>query len=67
VGQLEVLSEKLPRGTEENCGKDSWLPGRGRNKAPPECKPELLQHEVFDLSKGRMKESCPFTHGAHVV
>jgi hypothetical protein len=67
VGEIEVLSKKLPRETEENCGKDSWRPGRGKNRAPPECKPELLQHELFGLSKSRMEGNCFFTHGTHVV
>jgi hypothetical protein len=58
VGQLEVLLyEKFPEGTEENRSKDSWRPGRDKNRAPSECKPKVLQHEVSSLSKGRTKEN----------
>jgi hypothetical protein len=44
-GRVEVLSQYLPEGIEENHGtvsRDSLCPGRDSNRVPPEYKPVTL-------------------------
>jgi hypothetical protein len=43
------------RETTEELNQRSRCPGRDKNRAPAECKPEVLQHEASCLTEGRMK------------